>query len=83
MDAVLKVEPRTEGCEECMASGGEWVALRMCTTCGHVGCCNSSDGNHAQKHYEETGHPVMKSIEADEDWHWCFVDEIAFTVLGR
>ncbi|HET8602108.1 MAG TPA: Na+/H+ antiporter [Segeticoccus sp.] len=69
--------PRTpEGCEECLARGMTWVHLRLCLACGHVGCCDSSEGRHASQHYEETGHPVMRSFEAGERWRWCFVDEL-------
>jgi len=57
------VEPNGAGCEECLATGGRWVHLRMCLVCGHVGCCDSSLGKHATGHYEETAHPVMSSIE--------------------
>ncbi|WP_433022655.1 Na+/H+ antiporter [Kribbella sp. CA-294648] len=68
--------PRTpEGCEECLAEGGTWVHLRLCLHCGHVGCCDSSPGRHASKHFDETTHPVMRSFEPGETWRWCFVDE--------
>jgi CPA1 family monovalent cation:H+ antiporter len=70
--------PRTPGaCEECLAEGETWVSLRLCLTCGHVGCCNSSPGLHADAHFAATGHPVMRSIEPGEAWRWCYVDEIA------
>lgn len=71
------VEPVTLGqCDACLREGLDWVHLRMCTECGTVGCCDSSPGRHASRHFEETGHPVMRSAEADEDWRWCFVDQI-------
>jgi uncharacterized UBP type Zn finger protein len=70
------VEARTPaGCEECLASGDRWVHLRLCLTCGHVGCCNSSPNRHATAHFKETGHPVMQSFEPGEDWRWCYVDD--------
>lgn len=70
-------EPKTPtGCEECLRDGEEWVHLRLCMTCGHVGCCDSSIGRHGTKHFEETGHPVMRSFEPGEAWRWCFVDEV-------
>jgi CPA1 family monovalent cation:H+ antiporter len=53
-----------------------WVHLRACAECGKVGCCNSSQGNHAEAHFHETGHPVMRSIEPGEAWRWCYVDEL-------
>jgi CPA1 family monovalent cation:H+ antiporter len=64
------------GCEECLRDGVEWLHLRLCMTCGHVGCCDSSAGHHASIHHEETGHPVMRSFEPGEAWRWCFVDEL-------
>ena len=69
-------EPRTQGCEECLAIGQRWVHLRTCLECGHVGCCDSSVGRHASGHYRSTSHPVMQSAEAGESWRWCFVDEL-------
>ncbi|VXB77840.1 Na+/H+ antiporter [Aeromicrobium sp. 9AM] len=63
------------GCEECLAEGGDWVHLRLCMDCGHVGCCDSSVGKHASAHYEETGHPVIRSFEPGEAWRWCFIDQ--------
>ncbi|HET7303096.1 MAG TPA: Na+/H+ antiporter [Segeticoccus sp.] len=76
-EAPRHATPRTpEGCEECLARGMSWVHLRLCLACGHVGCCNSSEGQHATHHYEDTGHPVMRSFETGERWRWCFVDEL-------
>ncbi len=71
------VKPKTpEGCEECLKSGDDWVKLRICLTCGHVGCCDSSKNKHATKHFHETNHPIIKSFEPGEDWKWCYIDEI-------
>ncbi|MCW2748000.1 MAG: Na+/H+ antiporter, partial [Nocardioidaceae bacterium] len=64
------------GCEECMRDGTDWVHLRLCMSCGHVGCCDSSEWKHATRHFEETGHPVMRSFEIGEAWRWCYVDEL-------
>ncbi|MCW2603392.1 MAG: Na+/H+ antiporter [Pseudonocardiales bacterium] len=64
-----------EGCADCSEDSPHWVALRMCTQCGHVGCCDSSAGKHATKHFHETGHPIMRSVESGDDWGWCYVDE--------
>jgi CPA1 family monovalent cation:H+ antiporter len=77
MEAPTLVKPRTpEGCEECLRDGTEWVHLRLCLSCGHVGCCDSSPYHHADTHFEETGHPVMRSFEPHEHWRWCYVDDL-------
>ena len=74
---IRRVEPTTpDGCEECLQSGSRWVHLRICRSCGHVGCCDSSPNRHARKHFEATGHPIVQSFEPGESWRWCFVDEI-------
>lgn len=69
--------PRTpDGCEECLKDGQRWVHLRMCMTCGHVGCCDSSIGKHATAHFDEVHHPVVRSVEPGEAWRWCYVDSV-------
>src|SRR5215467_11701646 len=73
---LRKAKARTSGCEECLKSGDEWVHLRLCVECGHVGCCDSSKNQHATKHFRATKHPIMQSIEPGENWMWCFVDEV-------
>ena len=74
--ATVEVEALTpEGCAECLAQGTSWVHLRLCLTCGHVGCCDSSPWRHATLHGREQAHPVMRSFEPGESWRWCFVDE--------
>lgn len=66
-----------EGCQDCRAEGAtDWVHLRMCVTCGHVACCDSSPRKHATAHFQATGHPVMRSFEPGESWRWCFIDEL-------
>lgn len=77
---ITPAPARTEGCEECLKSGTRWVHLRLCLTCGHVGCCDSSPGRHATRHFRETTHPVMASFEPGEQWAWCYVDEIQLAV---
>ena len=64
------VEPSGSGCVECLASGGWWLHLRRCAECGHVGCCDSSPGQHATKHYHQSRHPVIASFEPGEDWFY-------------
>ena len=78
LDMIRDVSPTAPGCEECLRTGGQWVHLRMCRTCGHVGCCDSSPGKHARKHAHRAGHPIVRSIEPGETWSWCFVDEVMF-----
>lgn len=81
LGAVRSVFPRTpRGCEECLASGDRWVHLRICMTCGHVGCCDSSPNKHATKHFHASGHPIVQSFEPGEDWRWCYVDEVEVQV---
>ena len=71
------VVPRTpEGCEECLAAGSWWVHLRLCMTCGHVGCCDTSPNKHATKHHRATTHPVVASYEPGEAWWYCYADDL-------
>jgi Zn-finger in ubiquitin-hydrolases and other protein len=68
------------GCEECLRIGGHWLHLRMCMTCGRIGCCDSSPNKHASRHAAQAAHPIVRSAEPGEDWSWCYVDEVAFVV---
>ena len=68
------------GCEECLKAGGIWVHLRMCETCGEIGCCDSSPGQHATRHARELGHPVLRSVEPGEAWSWCVIDQVDFVL---
>jgi uncharacterized UBP type Zn finger protein len=63
-------------CPECVALGDNWVHLRVCLTCGHVGCCDNSKNRHATRHFHATGHPVIQSLEPGERWRYCYVDEL-------
>ncbi len=76
LDQVRDVKPGARECKECVKNGDRWVALRMCLTCGNVGCCDSSKGKHATQHFQETQHAVMRSIEPGQDWRWCYVDKM-------
>ena len=80
LDSVERLElpELVAGCEECLAVGARWVHLRMCQTCGHIGCCDNSPGRHATGHHAASGHPVIRSAEPGEDWSWCYVDELMF-----
>lgn len=71
---IREVTRGSAGCEQCLAAGDTWVHLRMCMTCGQVGCCDSSKNKHAHRHADQAGHPVVRSAEPGEDWLWCFVD---------
>jgi hypothetical protein len=75
LDTIRTVTPSAPGCEECLQIGQPWVHLRLCLACGHVGCCNSSAGKHASKHFHGS-HPLVQSAEPGEDWIWCYVDEV-------
>ena len=79
LDQVRDVEPGTpQGCQECLEAGGGWVHLRMCLSCGHIGCCDSSPSRHATRHHVTTGHPIVASFEPGESWAWCYPDELVF-----
>jgi len=72
-----KVVPTTtNGCEDCLKTGDTWIDLRLCLTCGHVGCCNSSKNKHAQKHFEETKHPIIEAFGEEDAWRWCYIDKV-------
>lgn len=75
--ATAQVTPGDAGCHECLETGDSWVHLRLCLTCGHVGCCDSSQNRHATKHFHQTAHPVIRSFESGENWRWCYVDEVS------
>ena len=75
-DAIRDVKSNTDGCEECLKLGDRWVHLRLCMTCGHVGCCDSSKNKHATRHFHATRHPIMRSLEPGENWYWCYVDNM-------
>lgn len=77
LDQVKVSKPNSRGCEECLKSGDTWVHLRLCRTCGHVGCCDDSRNRHATKHFRTTHHPIITSLEHGERWSWCFVDSVA------
>ena len=76
LSSAHHVEPHSDGCEECLKMGDTWVHLRLCLTCGHVGCCDSSKNKHATKHFHATQHPIVRSLEPGESWMWCYIDEI-------
>jgi uncharacterized UBP type Zn finger protein len=77
---ISELPPEVEGCEDCLRTGSAWCHLRMCLTCGHVGCCDSSPNKHASAHASATEHPIIRSVEPGEDWSWCYVDELAMRI---
>jgi hypothetical protein len=77
LNRVRDVSPRTpDGCEECLKTGDGWVHLRLCLSCGHVGCCDNSPNQHSTRHFKATHDPIIQSFEPGEDWGWCFEDEL-------
>ena len=82
LDQVEFLAPEGEvaGCEECLKIGGRWVHLRMCQTCGKIGCCDNSPNRHASAHAHATSQRIIRSLEPGEDWSWCYVDEVMFVL---
>ena len=80
---IRNVTPSALGCEECLKLGSAWVHLRLCRTCGHVGCCDSSPNRHATKHFRKTRHPIIEGYDPPEGWGWCYIDEISLDLGGR
>ena len=71
---IRSVTPSADGCKDCLKIGGTWVHLRLCMSCGHVGCCDSSPNTHATKHFHAAKHPIIKSFEKGEEWAYCYID---------
>ena len=80
---IQDVTPSALGCEECLKIGSPWLHLRICRTCGHVGCCDDSPNRHATAHFHATGHPVIEGYDPPEGWGWCYVDEVLFDLSKR
>jgi uncharacterized UBP type Zn finger protein len=78
---IRDVKPSADGCEDCLKIGGRWVHLRMCMSCGHVGCCDNSPNRHATKHYHAENHPIIRSVEPGEVWGYCYPDDQFFEAL--
>jgi uncharacterized UBP type Zn finger protein len=76
LDQVHEVQPSAEGCEDCLRIGADWVHLRLCMTCGHVGCCDQSPNRHATAHVQASGHPLIRSHEPGEEWAYCYPDDL-------
>ncbi|MCI0678351.1 MAG: UBP-type zinc finger domain-containing protein [Actinobacteria bacterium] len=83
LNLVSEVEPSGPGCFECLQTGGWWVHLRMCMSCGHIGCCDQSPNRHARAHWQaDDTHPLVRSFEPGEDWWWCYPEDLGFYVPG-
>jgi len=79
LDSIHDVRPGGPGCEDCLLAGRhDWVHLRLCTACGHVGCCDQSPGKHATRHHQRDGHPLIRSLEPGERWFFCYIDQVIF-----
>ncbi|HET9094556.1 MAG TPA: UBP-type zinc finger domain-containing protein [Solirubrobacteraceae bacterium] len=78
--AITELPESVEGCEDCLRDGGRWLHLRICLSCGRVGCCDSSPGRHASRHAREQAHPLIRSLEPGEAWSFCFVDEVGMVI---
>lgn len=76
LDQVKVTHTNERVCEDCVKLGDTWVHLRLCLTCGHVGCCDSSKNKHATRHFLNTEHPLIKSNEPGENWVWCYMDHM-------
>jgi uncharacterized UBP type Zn finger protein len=76
LDQVRSVTPSADGCEDCLRIGAEWVHLRLCLSCGHVGCCDNSPNRHATAHHHETDHALIRSAEPGEEWGYCYPDDL-------
>jgi len=73
---VTQLPESVDGCEDCLATGGVWLHLRICLQCGKVGCCDDSPNRHARAHAHATEHPLIRSLEPGESWSWCFIDDV-------
>lgn len=73
---IARLPEVVDGCEECLAAGRPWLHLRICLECGHVGCCDDSPGRHATAHASSSGHPIIRSLEPEEEWCWCYIDGV-------
>lgn len=76
LDQIRNVTPSAQGCEDCLKTGDAWVHLRLCSSCGHVGCCDDSKNKHATRHYHASQHPIIQSFEPGEEWRWCYPDRL-------
>jgi len=84
LDQITVARPQqVAGCEDCLAIGGTWLHLRVCRSCGHVACCDSSPNRHASAHARASEHPIITSVEPGEGWSYCYVDDVAFELADE
>jgi uncharacterized UBP type Zn finger protein len=76
IDSVAWADPTSTVCDQCVAMGDTWVHLRACLSCGQVGCCDQSKNKHATRHFRESAHPLIRSLQPDENWVYCYVDRV-------
>ena len=79
---VTELPESVDGCEDCLLTGDPWLHLRICLSCGHVGCCDDSPNRHATAHFHGTTHPIVRSLEPGEDWSWCYADHVFLGIDG-
>ncbi len=79
---ITELPESVAGCEECLKIGDPWLHLRICLTCGKVGCCDDSPNKHASAHAREDGHPLIRSLEPEEEWSWCYIDDLGLLIEG-
>ena len=77
---ITELPEEVEGCEDCLREGIQWLHLRICLECGHVGCCDDSPEQHATRHFQDSGHPIIRSLESGEEWSWCNIDSLGMVL---
>ena len=78
-ETEVQVGPPLDVCSSCVRIGATWEHLRQCLACGRTSCCNNSPNRHATAHFHESGHPMIRSAQPDEDWRWCYLDDRLYT----
>lgn len=77
---LTELPESVDGCEECLKVGDPWLHLRICLSCGKVGCCDDSPNRHATAHARDSAHPLIRSLEPGEEWSWCYIDDIPLMI---
>lgn len=79
---VTELPESVDGCEDCLKIGAQWLHLRICLDCGHIGCCDDSPNRHATRHATKTSHPLIRSLEPGEEWSWCYPDQVGLVIAS-